>query len=543
MSSVRYRVVKKIADGGMAEIFMALQIGAEGFQKPVVLKRILPQYAADPTFVRMFVDEAHIASTLNHSNVVQILDLGKAGEQYFLALEFVDGWSLEQLRLRAKAARVKLPLSLSLYVVSSLLRALGYAHTRMRDGAPLGIVHRDVSPQNVLISREGDVKLADFGIAKAVGRREKSVSGVIKGKISYMSPEQSQGTDLDARSDLFSVGTLLYLMTVGKKPFEGSTDVETLLDIRKARYERPSEAAKGFNADVERVITRALRVDVEKRWQTAEQMADRIDAVIAKLEKPTGASALKRWLADLSDKDGIKPPSDSGMIDVTTGTVQLGSGDLELQDVSPPPATPARAAAGSRSPGRAAPAPAPAAVRAKARPAPARRWRRWVLAALAGVVALGAGWFFARPYLPGFMVRPVEGWLERLPLPWPSGLWGTAAPTAAPRPGGKAPATAGGTRAPAAPASAAAPGAGGAPATVAPDTMVAVSFRSEPDGATVRSESRTLGTTPFVLGFAAGRRYRVFIEKAGFAAGERTFLAGPAAAQTVFVRLDPAPVR
>jgi serine/threonine-protein kinase len=541
MSSVRYRVVKKIADGGMAEIFMALQIGAESFQKPVVLKRILPQYAADPTFVRMFVDEAHIASTLNHSNVVQILDLGKAGEQYFLALEFVDGWSLEQLRLRAKAARVKLPLPLSLYIVSSLLRALGYAHTRMRDGAPLGIVHRDVSPQNVLISREGDVKLADFGIAKAVGRREKSVSGVIKGKISYMSPEQSQGTELDARSDLFSVGTLLYLMTVGKKPFEGSTDVETLLDIRKARYERPSEAAKGFNADVERVITRALRVDVEKRWQTAEQMADRIDAVIAKLEKPTGASALKRWLSELSDKDGIRPPSDSGVFDVTTGTVQLGSGDLELQDVSPPPATPARASPASRSPAR----PAPPTPRAKARPAPGRRLGRWALVALASVVVLGAGWFFARPYLPAFMVRPVEGWLERLPLPWPSGLWGTAAPTAAPRPGAKAPAPAGGPR-PAGPASGAAPGgagAGVAPGTVAPDAMVAVSFRSEPDGATVRSESRTFGTTPFVLGFAAGRRYRVFIEKAGFVSTERTFLAGPASAQTVFARLDPAPVR
>src|SRR5262245_46316665 len=188
---VRYRVLRKLAHGGMAEIFLALQVGAEGFEKPVVLKRILPALAADPAFVRMLVDEAHIASTLNHSNLVQVLDLGKSGDEFFLVLEFVDGWSLEHIRKRAQKARMKMPLPLILYVTSALCRALAYVHTRKRGGKALGIVHRDVTPQNVLLSREGEVKLADFGIAKAAGKREKSATGIIKGKFAYMSPEQS----------------------------------------------------------------------------------------------------------------------------------------------------------------------------------------------------------------------------------------------------------------------------------------------------------------------------------------------------------------
>src|SRR5438552_16379878 len=159
---IRYRVLHKIAHGGMAEIYLGLQVGAEGFQKQVVLKRILPSLAADPAFVRMLVDEAHIASTLNHSNLVQVLDLGKAGDEVFLVLEFVDGWSLEQVRRRAQKAKLQLPLPLSIYIVGALCRALAYVHTRKRDGRPLGIVHRDVTPQNVLLSREGEVKLADF---------------------------------------------------------------------------------------------------------------------------------------------------------------------------------------------------------------------------------------------------------------------------------------------------------------------------------------------------------------------------------------------
>jgi len=280
----RYHVVSKIAHGGMAEIFLAVQKGEQGFQKLVVLKRILPALAENPRFVRMLVDEAHVASTLNHSNLVQVLDLGKLGDQYFLVLEFVDGWTLEQIRRRAQAAKLKLPTPLILYIVSALCRGLAYVHTRERHGKPLGIVHRDVTPQNVLISHQGEVKLADFGVAKAVGMTEKSATGVIKGKFAYMSPEQAQAKPLDGRSDLFSVGTLLYLLTTGRKPFDGPTDADVLAQVRRAKPVPPAKAAaRDMNPDVARVINRALRADLGKRWQSAEQMADRIDAILMKL--------------------------------------------------------------------------------------------------------------------------------------------------------------------------------------------------------------------------------------------------------------------
>lgn len=334
---VRYRVLRKIAHGGMAEIFLALQIGAEGFEKPVVLKRILPALGSDPAFVRMLIDEAHIVSTLNHTHLVQILDLGQVDDQFFLVLEFVDGWSLEQVRRRARKAKLKLPLPLALYITSALCRGLDYVHRRTRNGKPLGIIHRDVTPQNLLLGREGDVKLADFGIAKAIGRREKSATGVIKGKFAYMSPEQTIGAELDARSDLFSVGTLLYLLTTGRKPFDAPTDLDVLMQVRKARHEKPSAFVRDFNPDVERFIERALRADRARRFQSAEQMADKLDSILFEIGKPTGPATLKRWLETLSARDGIAPPGD--LLEVSpeplSGTMQLVSGDLELSHVPP----------------------------------------------------------------------------------------------------------------------------------------------------------------------------------------------------------------
>jgi serine/threonine protein kinase len=429
---VRYRVLKKIAQGGMAEIFLAVQVGAEGFQKPVVLKRILPALAADPSFVRMLVDEAHIASTLNHSNLVQVLDLGKSGDQYFLVLEFVDGWSLEHVRQRANKAKLKLPPALALYIVGALCRALAYAHTRKRNGKPLGIVHRDVSPQNVLISREGEVKLADFGIAKAVGRGDKSATGVIKGKFAYMSPEQSIGADLDARSDLFSVGTVLYILTTGKKPFQAATDMETLMQVRKARYEKPSLVVRGFSPEVERFIARALRPDRSKRWQSAEQMADKIDALVAKLGQPSGPNVLKRWLSDLAERDGVKAPADipEAATAVPDGTIELGSRELELQQVAPPAEAPApepprppplRPARVTQLPTQIPMPPARAEpARPAARPPLTRlgRFKRFVrratLATVVLVTAAGGVAYFARPHLPAWVNARVDGWLRSL---------------------------------------------------------------------------------------------------------------------------------
>jgi serine/threonine-protein kinase len=422
--AMRYHVVSKIAHGGMAEIFLALQKGEQGFQKPVVLKRILPALARDSAFVRMLVDEAHIASTLNHSNLVQVLDLGKTGDQYFLVLEFVDGWSLEQIRRRALAAKVKLPTPLALSIVGALCRGLAYVHTRERNGRPLGIVHRDVTPQNVMISQQGEVKLADFGIAKAAGKSEKSATGVIKGKFAYMSPEQSQARPLDGRSDLFSVGTLLYLLTTGKKPFDGPTDTDVLLQVRRAKPVKPSTVVRDMNADVERLINRALRADPGKRWQTAEQMADRIDTILLKLGHPSGPAPLKRWLETLSARDGAKPPvADAALPSDPSIAVDLGSIDLELEEVeeiaeAPPTVVdPDRGTGLETRPLRKRHESAPDLFQGREQPAVAatggvtkrfKRWaRRMAIRAAILIVALGSGIYFSWPHLPSWVKQPI----------------------------------------------------------------------------------------------------------------------------------------
>src|SRR5262249_10237606 len=263
----RYTILRKIADGGTAEIFLAKQHGAHGFEKSVVLKRIFTAFYADPQFRHMLVDEAHIAMTLNHSNIVQVLDLGEVEGRYFLALELVDGWTLDRTLKRAQAAGVPFAPALALYVTAEVCRALAYAHAKARDGKPLGIVHRDVSPHNVLLSAEGEVKLTDFGIAKAQNKKEQSLGNMIKGKISFMSPEQASGGELDGRSDLFSLGTMLYVMITRRLPFDAATDYETLMLVKSGDYLPPETARPGLNPELYRVIRKAMSKTPEERYQ------------------------------------------------------------------------------------------------------------------------------------------------------------------------------------------------------------------------------------------------------------------------------------
>jgi serine/threonine protein kinase len=303
----RYSILRKIADGGTAEIFLARQNGAQGFEKTVVLKRIFASFYADPQFRHMLVDEAHIAMTLNHSNIVQVLDLGEVDGRYFLALELVDGWTLDRTLKRAQAAGVPFPPALALYVTAEICRALGYAHAKARDGKPLGIVHRDVSPHNVLLSNEGEVKLTDFGIAQAQNRKEKSLGNMIKGKISFMSPEQASGTALDSRSDLFSLGTMLYAMITRRLPFDAATDYETLMLVKSGDYLPPETARPGLNPELYRVIRKAMSKSPTDRYQKAEEMLVDVEQVMRLAFRPVGQTELQRWLADLSTKDGVPP--------------------------------------------------------------------------------------------------------------------------------------------------------------------------------------------------------------------------------------------
>ena len=300
----RYHISRKIADGGMAEIFLGSQRGVEGFERPVVLKRILASLLADPQFRNQMIDEAHVAMSLNHSNIVQVLDLGHVRGRYFLVLELVEGWDLNQILHRARAASFPLPPELSLYVAGEVCRALGYAHAKTRDGQPLGIVHRDVSPHNVLVSEQGEVKLTDFGIAKAMGRREHTGHGVIKGKLAFMSPEQASGSAVDARSDIFSLGTVLYVLGTGQRPFDAPTDLEALVRVRNCKFAPPAEVAPDISPEFARITLRAMQAVSSDRYQSAEDMLSDIETVQRSAFKPAGQTELKRWLAELQRIDG-----------------------------------------------------------------------------------------------------------------------------------------------------------------------------------------------------------------------------------------------
>src|SRR5450432_3259080 len=305
----RYKIIRRVADGGMAEIFLATQMGREGFQKPVILKRIHSTIYADPQFRNMFIDEAHISMGLSHSNIVQILDLGVGNGRYFLVMEVVDGWDLGRVLQRAAAAGTPLPRELGLHVTAEVCRALAYAHGKMdaTGERSLGIVHRDVSPQNILLSEQGEVKLTDFGIAKAMGKREQTGTGVVKGKVAFMSPEQALGKVIDARSDLFAVGVVLYQLMVGVRPFEAPTDLEVLLRVQKADFRPAHVAAPDLPPHVSAIIARAMQLDPDLRYQSADEMLTDIEQVMRTVFRPVGQTELKRWLAALSARDGQQP--------------------------------------------------------------------------------------------------------------------------------------------------------------------------------------------------------------------------------------------
>jgi serine/threonine-protein kinase len=334
----RYTIKAKLADGGMAEIFLAVQHGAEGFEKPVVLKRILTQWSADQQFRNMMLDEAHISMSLSHSNIAQVLDLGVAGGRYFLALELVDGWDLEKILRRAHDAGMVWPAALALHVTACVCRALAYAHGKSRGDTPLGIVHRDISPNNVLISDQGEVKLTDFGIAKAGHKREQTAAGVIKGKVAYMSPEQGIGGVIDRRSDIFSVGSMLYRMLTDRLPFEADNDMDSLLKVQKADFEPPEKVKPTISPAVSSIIMRAMRLAPSERYQTADEMLADVERALRNEFHSAGQTELKLWLEQLARRDNVpsigkQRVAEGGIVTDVVGTDLSVGTSFELDDL------------------------------------------------------------------------------------------------------------------------------------------------------------------------------------------------------------------
>jgi serine/threonine-protein kinase len=307
--ALRYRAIRKIADGGSAEVFLGEQVGAAGFRRDVVLKRIHPRLWVNEQFRQMLIDEAHLAMSLTHPNLVQVLDVGESTGHSFLVLELVDGWTLGQVARRGYEAGLPIPMELSCYIAAEICRGLEYAHLRKRDGQPLNIVHRDICPNNVLVSMHAEVKVTDFGIARASSRADTTRSGMIRGKPMYMSPEQALGGELDARSDLFSVGTVLFWLLTGELPFKGPSDQEFLTQIITTDAPAPEQVRSDLPPEVCRVVQKAMARDREQRFSTAREMLTAIEQAQRAANKPTGRSELETWLRQLSSKDGETPIS------------------------------------------------------------------------------------------------------------------------------------------------------------------------------------------------------------------------------------------
>ena len=254
----KYLLLERIAVGGMAEVFLSKSFGIEGFEKVIAIKRILPTMAEDDDFIEMFIDEAKIAGHLNHANIVPIYELGKIGESHYIAMEYVWGKDLLQIMNRFRRMRKRMPPTMVGFIATKMCEALEYAHTkRDRRGQPLNLIHRDISPQNILCSYDGAVKLIDFGIAKAASRTTKTQAGVLKGKFGYMSPEQVRGLPIDHRSDIFAVGTCMYEMLTADRLFVGESDFSTLEKVRHAAVQAPSEMVPGVPKEFDEIVMRA----------------------------------------------------------------------------------------------------------------------------------------------------------------------------------------------------------------------------------------------------------------------------------------------
>ena len=266
----QYYLDEKIAQGGMAEIYKSRLKDPQGFNKTVVIKKILPHIAANPEFIEMLVDEAKIAVLLSHGNIAQIHDLGKVGSDYFIVMEYVDGKSVSQMIRRSKTFGKNIPIDIACYIAAEVANGLDYMHRKMDEGGnPLFIIHRDISPQNIIISSSRTVKIIDFGIAKAKTKISTTDSGIVKGKFAYMSPEHTEGEKLDYRTDIFSLGIILFEMTTGQRLFKGTNNADTIRKVKRCKVPTPSAFREEIPHELDKIILKALKRNRDKRYLSA----------------------------------------------------------------------------------------------------------------------------------------------------------------------------------------------------------------------------------------------------------------------------------
>jgi len=272
-SQQRYRVIEKLESGGMAEVFRAESEGLQGFRKQVAIKRVLPHLSSKKKFISMFLDEARLSAQLSHSNCVQVFDIGVGDSAYFIVMEFVDGGNLKSIIEHIKKTGKDFPVEAAVHISLEICKGLAYAHELTDShGVPLHIVHRDMSPPNVLITKYGEVKIVDFGLAKANSQLEKSEPGIIKGKFSYLAPEAAMAQEVDARTDIFAVGIILWELLAGQRLFLGDTDFQTVKKVQAAVVPSISQINKKVPPELEKIVARALARDPAQRYSTARTL-------------------------------------------------------------------------------------------------------------------------------------------------------------------------------------------------------------------------------------------------------------------------------
>jgi serine/threonine-protein kinase len=283
----------------MAEVFRAESAGLEGFKKIVAIKRVLPHLSEKKQFIGMFLDEARLSASLSHSNCVQVFDIGVGDNTYFIVMEYVDGADLKTIIEHQKQQNTRLPIEASCFVCLKICEGLSYAHEMVDSkGRKLNIVHRDVSPPNVLITRFGEVKVVDFGLAKANSQLERSEPGIIKGKFSYLSPEAAHGEEVDARADVFAVGVMLWELLAGRRLFLGDTDLQTVRMVQAAQVPPIRQIDPNVPETLERVLAKALAADRTKRYQTAAAFGRDLNAIMFSLGRAVSSFDIARFVID-----------------------------------------------------------------------------------------------------------------------------------------------------------------------------------------------------------------------------------------------------
>ncbi len=515
----RYEVLRALGSGGMGEIYLARQRGIAGVDRLVVLKTILPHLAREPGFIERFLDEMRLSMLLTHGNIVQVYDVGEEGGRYYMAMEWVDGLDLREILARLDRAGRPMPEEVAVYVLVEVAKGLAYAHARCDpSGRPLAIVHRDVSPANILVANDGQVKVTDFGVAVATARLSFSVPGTLHGKVAYMSPEQVTGADLDGRSDQFSLGVVAYEMLCGERPFDGDSDVAILEQVRRCEPRPLWEAAPWLDAALARVVMRALARDPSDRFPTMEDFAQALTDCLFAERKVVSAKNVAEFMATL--RGGESGPVEGG-----------GPGlDEAARRLLP---------AGRGGPEGGVTVEARATEVAPVRPAPEEgRFTAWnVVAAVALLVGLAGGmWAVGRLFAGAGGQGPEDAWTEEAgagPMMAAShDLDGDNDPRgeAASSDGEAAQGGAGGPGLE--------PSREGERREAASEFRMAVRVRSVPEGAAVFQGGRRLGVTPLVVNSARVTRLTVRLE----GHEEALLTVGPDSPGTVEVRLTPLPM-